>query len=57
MSTREKSPIGYFLKVNFEYSDEVHELQNDYLLAPEEMCVSRDMLSNYCKKKLLISMR
>ena len=46
----EKSLIGYFLKVDLEYSDELHELHNDYPLAPEKLAVSSDMLSNYCKK-------
>ena len=45
MSVNEKSDIGYFLDVDLEYSKELHELQNDYPLAP----VSSDMLSTYCK--------
>ena len=45
-----KSPIGYFLEVDLEYPDELHELHNDYPLAPEKRAVSSDMLSNYCKK-------
>ena len=50
MSINEKSPIGYFLEVDLEYSDKLHELHNDYPLAPEKLAVSSDMLSNYCKK-------
>ena len=50
MSISEKSPIGYFLKVDLEYPDELHELHNDYLLAPEKLAVSSDMLSNNVKK-------
>ena len=46
----EKSLIGYFLEVDLEYPDELHELHNDYPLAPEKLAVSSDMLSNYCKK-------
>ena len=34
MSFNEKSPIGHFLEVDLEYSDELHELHNDYPLAP-----------------------
>ena len=45
-----KIPIGYFLEVNLEYPDELHELHNDYPLAPEKLAVSSDMLSKYCKK-------
>ena len=47
-SISEKSPIGYFLEVDLEYSDELHELHNDYPLAPEKLAVSSDMLSKYC---------
>ena len=50
MSVNEKTPIGYILKVDFEYPDQLHELHNDYPLAPEKLSVSSDMLSKYCKK-------
>ena len=50
MSISEKSPIGYFLEVDHENPDELHELHNGYPLAPEKVAVSSDMLSNYCKK-------
>ena len=50
MSVSEKSLIGYFLEVDLEYYDELHELHNDYPLAPEKPAVSSDMLSKYCKK-------
>ena len=56
MSISEKSPIGYFLEVELEYPDELHELHNDYSLPPEKLAVSSDMLSNIVKK-LLINMR
>ena len=45
-----KSLIRYLLEVDLEYSDKLHELQNDYPLAPEALAVSSVMLSNYCKK-------
>ena len=45
-SIGENSPIGYILKVDFEYPDELHEL-HDYALAPEKLKISH-MLSNYC---------
>ena len=50
MSISEKSLIGYFFEVDLEYPDELHELHNDYPLAPEKLAVSSDMLSKYCKK-------
>ena len=50
MSINDKSSIGYFLEVDLEYPDELHELHNDYPLAPEKLAVTNDMLSKYCKK-------
>ena len=55
MSISEKSPIGYFLEIDLEYPDELHELHNDFPLATEKFAVSSDM-SKYCKK-LLINMK
>ena len=49
-SISEKRSIGYFLEVDLEYTDKLHELHNDYPLAPEKRTVSSDMLSNYCKE-------
>ena len=50
ISVSEKSPIGYFLEVDLEYPDELHELHNDYPLAPEKLAICSDMLSKYCKE-------
>ena len=50
MSFSEKSSIGYFLEVGYEFSDELHELHNDYPLTPKKLAASSDILSNYCKK-------
>ena len=50
ISINEKCSIGYFLEVDVEYPDELHELHNDFLLAPEKLTVSNDILSKYCKK-------
>ena len=50
MSVSEKIPIGYFLEVELEYPDELHELHDYYPLAAEKLAVSSDMLSIYCKK-------
>ena len=51
----EKSPIGYILEVDLEYTDELHALHNNYPLAPEKLAISYDLLSDYCEK-LLINM-
>ena len=56
ISVNDKSPVGYFLKVDPEYPDELHKLHNDFRLAPEKLTVSSDMLSKYFKK-LLINMK
>ena len=45
-----KSSIGYFLEVDLEYPDGLHELHNDFPLAPKKCAVFSDMLSKYCKK-------
>ena len=50
MSINDKSPIRYFLEVDLEYAEELHELHNDFPSAPEKFAVSNDMLSKYCKK-------
>ena len=50
MSINEKNGIGYFLEVDLEYPGELHELHNDYPLAPEKLAVTNHMLSKYCKK-------
>ena len=50
MSVNEKRPIGYFLEAELKYHDKLHELHNDYSLAPEKLAVSSDILSNYCNK-------
>ena len=50
MSINDKSEIGYFPEVDLEYPDELHELHNDYPLAPEKLAVTNDMLSKYCKE-------
>ena len=51
-SISEKSPVGYILEVNLEYSDELYVLHNDFPLAPEKLAIPYDMQSDYCKKLL-----
>ena len=50
MSINEKNDVGYILEVDLKYPDELHELRNDYPLAPEKLTVTNDMLPKYCKK-------
>ena len=41
----DKSPIGYFLEVDLEYPEKLHELHNNFPLAPEKRTVSSDIFS------------
>ena len=45
----EDSEKGLILEVDLEYPEELHEMHNDFPLAPEQVCVREHMLSNYCK--------
>ena len=44
------SKEGLILEVDLEYPKELHDLHNDYPIAPEMFKVSKNMLSTYCKK-------
>ena len=41
---------GLILELDLEYPQELHNLHNEYPVAPEKIKVSNDMLSGYCKK-------
>ncbi|XP_077983947.1 uncharacterized protein LOC144438679 [Glandiceps talaboti] len=45
-----ESDHGLILEVDLEYPSELHDLHNDYPLAPERLCVTEDMLSPHNKK-------
>ena len=47
-SISENSSVGYILEADLEYSSELHDLCNDYPLAPEKLEISQNMLSKYC---------
>ena len=44
------SKKGLILEVDLEYPQELHNLHNDYPVAPEKLNVSNNILSGYCKK-------
>ena len=47
-SIKEDSPNGHILEVDLEYPSELHNIHNDYLLAPENLKINKDILSRYC---------
>ena len=47
-SISKNSSDRYILEADHEYSDELHELHNDYPLHPGKLEISHNMLSNYC---------
>ena len=47
---KKKDGIGYFIECDLEYPKELHDLHNDYPLAPEKLIVEDDLLSPYCKE-------
>ena len=46
----EDSRKGLILEVDLEYLEELHDLHNDYPLAPEKVKVNKYDLSEYCKR-------
>ena len=47
-SVGENRPIAYILEFDLEYPHKLHELHNEYTLAPEKLKISHNMFSNYC---------
>ena len=47
-SISKNSSIDYILEVDPEYPSELHDLHNDYPLAPEKLEINQNMLSKYC---------
>jgi hypothetical protein len=51
-SVSDDSEDGFMLEVDLNYPPELHDLHNEYPLAPEKMKVTENMLSPYAKKLL-----
>ena len=47
-SISENSSIVYILEADLECPDELHNLHNDYPLAPEKLEITQNVLSKYC---------
>ena len=50
MSIDKKSDVGYILEVDLKYPDELHELLNDFPLAPEKLLLLMICFQNIVKK-------
>ena len=50
MRIKNNSSTGYILEVDLEYSKELHDIHNDYPLAPEKINIQKECLSDYCLK-------
>ena len=50
MRIKNISSTGYVLDVDLEYSQELHDIYNDYPLAPKKINIPKVWLSDYCLK-------
>ena len=50
MRTKNNRSAGYVLEVDLEYPKKLHDIHNDYPLAPEKINIPKEWLSKYCLK-------
>ena len=50
MNIKNNSSTGYAYEVNLECPKKLHEINNDYPLAPEKINIPKERLSKYCLK-------
>ena len=48
MKIKSNCSIGYILEVDLEYLKELHDIHNDYPLAPGKINIEKEWFSNYC---------
>ena len=50
MRIKKDSSTRYILGVDLEYPKKLHDIHNDYPLAPEKINIPKEWLSKYCLK-------
>ena len=50
MNIKSNSSTGYILEADLEYLQKLHDIHNDYPLAPENINIPKEWLSKYCLK-------
>ena len=50
MQIKKDSSTGYLLEVDLEYPQELHDIHDDYPLAPEKINIPKEWLCDYCLK-------
>lgn len=52
LALNDETHDGFIFEVDLHYPSDLHELHNEYPLAPQRMTVTKDMLSSYAKSLL-----